>query len=766
MDDDKTKDPTDLVNDEDLTIDEHSDYKPADRFDASAVHHLSGMYKNWFLDYASYVILERAVPHIEDGLKPVQRRILHSMKRMDDGRYNKVANIVGHTMQFHPHGDASIGDALVQMGQKDLLIDTQGNWGNILTGDRAAAPRYIEARLSKFALDTVFNPKTTEWQLSYDGRNKEPITLPVKFPLLLAQGAEGIAVGLSSKILPHNLNELCEAAICYLKGEEFHLYPDFPTGGSIDVSKYNDGARGGVLKVRAKIEKLDSKTLVIREVPFTKTASSLQDSITKAVEKGKLKIKKVEDMTASEVEIRLHLAPGVSSDKTIDALYAFSDCEINLSPNCCVIANNKPAFLSVDAVLRNSVDNTKDLLRQELEIRKHELEEQMFFASLEKIFIEERIYKGHPFENAANMDAACAYVDERLTPFYPQFIREVRKEDILRLMEIKMQRILKFNKDKADELIARMEAEIKGINKDLREMTRVTIEWFQFIQNKYGKDHPRRTEIRSFDTIVAAKVAEANEKLYIDRKEGFVGTGLKKAEFVENCSDIDDIILFYRDGKYKVIRVADKVFVGKGVIHVQVFKKNDKRTIYNVAYRDGLKGFTYCKRFNVTSITRDKEYDLTQGKPGSRITYFSANANGEAEVIKITLEPNPKLRKIFLEKDFSEVVIKGRSSKGNLISKLPIHRISLKSRGHSTLGGRKVWFDPDVNRINYEEHGRYLGEFYDQDNILVILENGEYYLTNFDSNNHYDNNILRIEKFDDKKIWTVALYDADKAIHT
>lgn len=761
MDDDKTKDPTDLVNDEDLTIDEHSDYKPADRFDASAVHHLSGMYKNWFLDYASYVILERAVPHIEDGLKPVQRRILHSMKRMDDGRYNKVANIVGHTMQFHPHGDASIGDALVQMGQKDLLIDTQGNWGNILTGDRAAAPRYIEARLSKFALDTVFNPKTTEWQLSYDGRNKEPITLPVKFPLLLAQGAEGIAVGLSSKILPHNLNELCEAAICYLKGEEFHLYPDFPTGGSIDVSKYNDGARGGVLKVRAKIEKLDSKTLVIREVPFTKTASSLQDSITKAVEKGKLKIKKVEDMTASEVEIRLHLTPGVSSDKTIDALYAFSDCEINLSPNCCVIANNKPAFLSVDAVLRNSVDNTKDLLRQELEIRKHELEEQMFFASLEKIFIEERIYKGRPFENAANMDAACAYVDERLTPFYPQFIREVRKEDILRLMEIKMQRILKFNKDKADELIARMEAEIKGINKDLREMTRVTIEWFQFIQNKYGKDHPRRTEIRSFDTIVAAKVAEANEKLYIDRKEGFVGTGLKKAEFVENCSDIDDIILFYRDGKYKVIRVADKVFVGKGVIHVQVFKKNDKRTIYNVAYRDGLKGFTYCKRFNVTSITRDKEYDLTQGKPGSRITYFSANANGEAEVIKITLEPNPKLRKIFLEKDFSEVVIKGRSSKGNLISKLPIHRISLKSRGHSTLGGRKVWFDPDVNRINYEEHGRYLGEFYDQDNILVILENGEYYLTNFDSNNHYDNNILRIEKFDDKKIWTVALYDAD-----
>ena len=763
MDDDKTKDPTDLVNDEDLTIDEHSDYKPADRFDASAVHHLSGMYKNWFLDYASYVILERAVPHIEDGLKPVQRRILHSMKRMDDGRYNKVANIVGHTMQFHPHGDASIGDALVQMGQKDLLIDTQGNWGNILTGDRAAAPRYIEARLSKFALDTVFNPKTTEWQLSYDGRNKEPITLPVKFPLLLAQGAEGIAVGLSSKILPHNLNELCEAAICYLKGEEFHLYPDFPTGGSIDVSKYNDGARGGVLKVRAKIEKLDSKTLVIREVPFTKTASSLQDSITKAVEKGKLKIKKVEDMTASEVEIRLHLAPGVSSDKTIDALYAFSDCEINLSPNCCVIANNKPAFLSVDAVLRNSVDNTKDLLRQELEIRKHELEEQMFFASLEKIFIEERIYKGRPFENAANMDAACAYVDERLTPFYPQFIREVRKEDILRLMEIKMQRILKFNKDKANELIARMEAEIKGINKDLREMTRVTIEWFQFIQNKYGKDHPRRTEIRSFDTIVAAKVAEANEKLYIDRKEGFVGTGLKKAEFVENCSDIDDIILFYRDGKYKVIRVADKVFVGKGVIHVQVFKKNDKRTIYNVVYRDGKAGAAYIKRFFVPTMTVGKEYDLTQGTPGSRVLYFTANPNGEAEVIKVTLEANPKLKKIFIERDFSEVGIKGRTSKGNLVTRNPIHRIGLKSHGHSTLGGRKVWYDPDVNRLNYDEHGRLLGEFFDDDSILVVLDDGNFYISSFDANNHYEDNIKIIEKWDPDKIWTAALFDADNS---
>lgn len=562
--------------------DSHSDYKPADRFDASAVHHLSGMYKNWFLDYASYVILERAVPHIEDGLKPVQRRILHSMKRMDDGRYNKVANIVGHTMQFHPHGDASIGDALVQLGQKDLLIDMQGNWGNILTGDRAAAPRYIEARLSKFALETVFNPKTTEWQLSYDGRNKEPITLPVKFPLLLAQGAEGIAVGLSSKILPHNLNDICDAAISYLRGEEFNLYPDFPTGGSIDVSKYNDGQRGGVLKVRAKVEKLDNKTLVIREVPFTKTANTLQESITKAVEKGKLKIRRVEDMTASEVEIQLHLTPGTSSDKTIDALYAFTDCEINISPNCCVIRDNKPEFLTISDVLRNSAEHTKALLKLELEIRKHELEEQLFYNSLERIFIEDRIYKERKFETAKDIDEVVSFVDSKLEPYKKTFIREVTRDDIIRLLEIKMQRILKFNKDKADELIQKIKAEIAEIDKDLSEMVRVTIEWFTHLKEKYGSDHPRRTEIKSFDTIVAAKVVDANEKLYIDRQEGFIGTGLKKAEFVQNCSDLDDVIIFYRDGKYKVIRIADKVFVGKGVLHVQVFKKNDKRTIYNV----------------------------------------------------------------------------------------------------------------------------------------------------------------------------------------
>lgn len=742
---------------------EHSDYKPTDRFDASAVHHLSGMYKNWFLDYASYVILERAVPSIDDGLKPVQRRILHSMKRMDDGRYNKVANIVGHTMQFHPHGDASIGDALVQMGQKNLLVDTQGNWGNILTGDRAAAPRYIESRLSKFALETVFNPKTTDWQLSYDGRNKEPITLPVKFPLLLAQGAEGIAVGLSSKILPHNLNEICDSAVKYLRGEEFKIFPDFATGGSIDVSRYNDGARGGTLKVRAKIEKLDSKTLVIREVPFTKTASSLQESITKAVEKGKLKIRRVEDMTASEVEIHLHLSPGTSSDKTIDALYAFSDCEISISPNCCVIADNKPVFLSVSDILRHSVDHTQNLLRKELEIHRTELLEQLFFNSLEQIFIEERIYKEREFEMAKNIDRVVAFVDSKLEPFKKDFIREVGREDILRLLEIKMQRILKFNKDKADELIQKIKDEIAAIDKDLSEMTRVTIEWFLHLKEKYGSEHPRLTEIKSFDTIIAAKVVDANEKLYIDRQEGFIGTGLKKAEFVQNCSDLDDVIIFYKDGKYKVTKIADKVFIGKGVLHVQVFKKNDKRTIYNVVYRDGRDGPCYIKRFNVTSITRDKEYNITQGVEGSKIMYFTANPNGEAETLKITLDPIPRARNqnIFLDYDFSKLAIKGRNSKGNLLTKRSVHRISLKNHGHSTLGGRKVWFDPDVNRINYEEHGKFLGEFFDTDNILVVLKDGSFYTSSIEPTNHYEDNILYIEKFDHDKVWTAVLLDAD-----
>ncbi|WP_270712738.1 DNA gyrase/topoisomerase IV subunit A [Phocaeicola coprophilus] len=740
----------------------HSDYKPVDQTDEAVKHQLSGMYQNWFLDYASYVILERAVPHINDGLKPVQRRILHSMKRLDDGRYNKVANIVGHTMQFHPHGDASIGDALVQLGQKELLIDCQGNWGNILTGDSAAAPRYIEARLSKFALDVVFNPKTTEWQASYDGRNREPVTLPVKFPLLLAQGVEGIAVGLSSKILPHNFNELCDAAIAYLHGEEFKLYPDFQTGGSIDVSRYNDGERGGVVRVRAKISKLDNKTLCISEIPYGKTTSSLIDSILKAIEKGKIKIRKVDDNTARKVEILIHLAPGVSSDKTLDALYAFTDCEVNISPNCCVIDNKKPHFLTVSDVLRKSVNNTRDLLRKELEIQKNETLETLHFASLEKIFIEERIYKDKQFEQAENMDIACEHIDERLTPFYPQFVREVTKEDILRLMEIKMARILKFNKDKADELIARLKAEIEEIDNHLAHLTEYTIEWYRHLKDKYGKDFPRRTEIRNFDTIVATKVVEANEKLYINREEGFIGTGLKKDEFICNCSDIDDVIIFYKDGKYKIVRISDKLFVGKNILYVNIFKKNDKRTIYNVIYRDGKEGFHYIKRFNVTSMIRDREYDVTQGKPGSKIVYFSANPNGEAEIIKVTLRPNPRIKKLIFERDFSEINIKGRQSMGNLLTKFEVHKITLKQRGGSTLGGRKVWFDHDVLRLNYDGRGQYLGEFQSSDCILIIHKNGDFYTTDFDLNNHYDPDIQYIEKFEAEKVWTAVLYDADQ----
>lgn len=743
---------------------EDDDFKPSssNRFDASAVHHLSGMYQNWFLDYASYVILERAVPHLADGLKPVQRRIMHSMKRMDDGRFNKVANIVGHTMQFHPHGDASIGDALVQLGQKDLLVECQGNWGNILTGDRAAAPRYIEARLSKFALEVLFNNKTTEWKMSYDGRNEEPIVLPAKFPLLLAQGAEGIAVGLSSKILPHNFNELCDAAVSYLNGEEFNLFPDFPTGGSIDVAKYNDGLRGGSVKVRAKIEKVDQKTLAIREIPFGKTSTSLIETILKAIEKGKVKARKVEDNTAAEVEILVHLAPGISSDKTIDALYAFTDCELSISPNCCVIEDKHPRFMTVSEVLKQNVDFTLSLLKKELEIRKRELQEQLHFCSLEKIFIEERIYKDKEFEEARSNDEACEHIDERLTPWYPQMIREVTKDDILRLLEIKMQRILRFNSDKAEEQIVRLKKDIKEINKKLKNMVGVTIDWFTHLKEKYGAQHPRLTEIRNFDTIEATKVVEANQKLYINEAEGFIGTGLKKDDFVCNCSDIDDIIIFYKNGKMKVVKVAEKIFVGQNIIHVQVFKKNDTRTVYNMIYRDGKKGVFFIKRFNVLSVARDREVDLTQGTPGSYVKYFTANPNGEAEIIKITLDFAPKIKKIFFEKDFSEVAIKGKSAKGNILTKQSINRITLKSAGRSTLGGRKVWYDKDVNRLNYDSHGELLGEFNDQDSILVVLENGEFYTTSFDANNHFEDNILVIEKYDKDKIWTAVVEDADQ----
>ena len=725
-------------------------------------YHLRGMYRSWFLDYASYVILERAVPHIDDGLKPVQRRILHSMKTLDDGRFNKVANIVGNTMQYHPHGDASINDALVQLGQKDLLVETQGNWGNILTGASAAAGRYIEARLSSFALEVLYNPKVTEWTLSYDGRKKEPVTLPAKFPLLLAQGVEGIAVGLSSKILPHNFNEILDAAVAYLRGEDFVLYPDFVTGGFIDVSKYNDGERGGVVKVRAKIEKIDNKTLAITEIPYGKTTGVVIDSILKAFEKGKLKIRKVDDNTAETALILVHLLPGTSSDKAIDALYAFTDCEVSISPNCCVISEKKPHFLGVSDVLRHSVNTTKELLRRELEIQLSEVHELLHFASLERIFIEERIYKDKGFEDSPNMEAAIAHIDKRLEPWKPKFIREVTDDDILRLMEIKMGRILKFNSAKADELIASYNDRIAALKNDLAHIVDYTIKWYESLKAKYGEAYPRHTVIRGFDNIEAATVVEANEKLYINREEGFIGTGLKKDEFVCNCSNLDDIIIFYRDGKYKIVKVQEKMFVGKNILHLQVFKRNDSRTIYNVIYQNGKGGVYYMKRFAVTGVSRDKEYDMTPGKLGTKIMWFSANSNGEAEVVKVTLKPKPRLKTLQFDVDFGELAIKGKQSQGNIVTKNEVHRFSLKEKGASTLGGREVWFDPDVLRINYDGRGNYLGEFSGNDQVLVILKNGEYYMSTFDQSNHYEDNILRIEKFRPGHVWTAVLNDADQ----
>ena len=724
--------------------------------------YLSGMYQNWFLDYASYVILERAVPHILDGLKPVQRRILHSMKETDDGRFNKVANIVGHTMQYHPHGDASIGDALVQLGQKDLLVECQGNWGNILTGDSAAAPRYIEARLSEFALETVFNPKTTEWTMSYDGRKAEPLILPVKFPLLLVQGSEGIAVGLSSKILPHNFNELLDAAIAYLRGEEFALYPDFPTGGYIDVSKYNDGERGGSVRVRAKIEKIDNKTLEITDIPFGKTTGTLIESIIKAQEKGKIKVRRVDDNTAEHADIIVHLIPGTSSDRAIDALYAFTDCEVSISPNCCVISEQKPLFLKVSDVLRSSVDNTKELLRRELEIQRGELMESLLYASLEKIFIEERIYKDKEYEQSANLDMAVAHIDKRLTPYKADFVREITRDDILRLLEIKMGRILRFNSEKADNYIESLKEKVKEIDHHLATLVDYTIAWYEKLKKKYGAAYPRRTEIRSFDNIEAAKVAEANEKLYINREDGFIGTGLKKDEFVCNCSDMDDIIVFFKDGKYKVVKVADKLYVGKNVLYLNVFKRNDQRTIYNLVYQNGKGGTTYMKRFAVTGITRDKEYDMMQGEKGSKIWWFSANPNGEAETLRVTLKEKPRLKVLQFDISFADLAIKGRQSLGNIVTKNEVHRISLKERGVSTLGGREVWFDWDVLRLNYDGRGQSLGEFNPTDQVLVILKSGEFYMSSFDLSNHYENNILRIEKYRDGVVWTAVLNDADQ----
>lgn len=752
-----------IDNIDDLTTDDgevsaHSSYVvPTDKNT-----HLSGMYQNWYLDYASYVILERAVPHISDGLKPVQRRILHSMKELDDGRFNKVANVVGNTMKYHPHGDRSIGDALVQLGQKDLLIECQGNWGNILTGDDAAAPRYIEARLSEFALETVFNPKTTEWTLSYDGRKPEPVTLPIKFPLLLAQGAEGIAVGLSSKILPHNFNEILDAAVAYLRGEDFALFPDFPTGGFIDVSKYNDGERGGSVRIRSKIEKIDNKTLEITDIPYGKTTGTLIDSIIKAQEKGKIKIRKVDDNTAERADIIVHLVPGTSSDKTIDALYAFTDCEISISPNCCVISDKKPHFLTVSAVLRNSVDTTKSLLESELKIQRAELSESLLFASLEKIFIEERIYKDKEYEQSKNEDDAIKHITKRLKPFAESFVRAITRDDVAKLLDVKMRRIIKFNSEKADAYIKSLNDKLAEIDNNLAHLVEYTIDWYLHLKEKYGHEHPRKTIIRNFDNIVASKVAEANEKLYINREDGFIGTGMKKDEFVCNCSDIDDIIIFFKDGKYKIVKVADKVYVGKNILYLNVFKRNDLRTIYNLVYQDGKGGPVLMKRFAVTSLTRDREYDMTRGTKGSKIWWFSANPNGEAEILRVTLKEKPRLKKLQFDVDFADIAVKGKGAIGNLVTRNDVHRISLKERGTSTLGGREVWFDPDVLRLNYDGRGFSLGEFFGNDLVLVVLKNGQFYTSTFDATNHYEDNILFIEKFRPKVVWTAVLNDADQ----
>lgn len=721
---------------------------------------LSGMYQNWFLDYASYVILERAVPHLYDGLKPVQRRILHSMRRMDDGRFNKVANIIGHTMQFHPHGDASIGDALVQLGQKDLLVDAQGNWGNLLTGDGAAAPRYIEARLSKFAIEVVFNPKTTEWKLSYDGRNKEPVTLPVKFPLLLAMGVEGIAVGLASKILPHNFNEIIDASVAYLQDKPFDLYPDFPTGGQIDVSKYNDGQRGGVVKVRAKIDKLDKKTLVITEIPFGKTTTSLIESIIKANEKGKIKIRKIDDNTSASVEILVHLMPGVSPDKTIDALFALTDCEYSISPNTCVIAGSKPSFMGVSDILRFSTDNTLKLLKTELGIRKEELNEDWHRSSLEKIFIEEKIYRD--IEDCETWESVISTIDNGLKPFKKKLLREVTRDDIIQLTEIKIKRISKYDSGKADDHIRAIETELEEVKNHLLNIVPYTINYFKQIKKKYGKGKERKTEIRSFDTILATKVVANNAKLYINYKEGFLGTALKKDEFVCDCSDIDDIIVVRKDGAYLITKVAEKVFVGNDIIYAQVFLRNDERTIYNVVYQDGKDGPLMAKRCAISGLTRDKEYNLTRETPGSKIVYFSANPNGEAEVIKVHHKPRPKLKKLIFEFDFGELAIKGKSSMGNILTRYPIHKITLKEKGLSTLGGRKIWFDDAVFRLNVDGRGIYLGEFSADDKILVMTKNGYFRVTGFDLSSHFEDNVLVIEKYHPGKVYSAVYWDAEQ----
>jgi len=728
------------------------------------ISHLPGMFRNWFLDYASYVILERAIPHINDGLKPVQRRILHSMRRLEDGRYNKVANIIGHSMQFHPHGDRSINDALVQMGQKDLLIDCQGNWGNILTGDGAAAPRYIEARLSKIALDIVFSPKVTNWKLSYDGRNKEPVTLPVKYPILLMHGVEGIAVGLQSKILPHNFNELIDASIAHLKGQDFTLLPDFPTGGLVDASKYKDGARGGSVRVRAKISVFDKKTLIITELPFGRDTDSLIASIIKANDKGKIKIRKIDDNTAENVEILLHLQPGVFPDKTIDALYAFTDCEYSISVNCCVIESDKPHFISVKDVLRHSAQNTVNILRRELEIQRDELEDDWHFASLEKIFIENEIYE--LIKTCKTEESILQTIDEGLKPFVKILKRAVVRDDLVRLSNLPIKRISKFSSFQADEFIKSLEEKIKEINKKLDTIVEVAIEYYKEIKKKYGKGRDRRTEIRNFETIAAVEVAEANQKLYANFAEGFIGVDLKKDQYICDCSDIDDILCFMSDGTYKIVKVDSKVFVGKDIIYASVFKKNDTRTVYNIIYRDGLNGVIMVKRATITGLMRDKDYDITKGTPQSKILHFSANLNGETEVVKIKLIPKPRIQKLTFEYDFGTLAVKGRNSMGNQLTHHAIHKIEVLGKSAGSKAGFQRWFDMETLRLNEDERGIYLGEFSDKDKILVVSKRGEYRLTNFDLLNHYDDDdVLLIEKYKSNKIFSAVFWDGEQAAY-
>ena len=724
---------------------------------------VSGLYKDWFLDYASYVILDRAIPSIYDGFKPVQRRIMHSMRELEDGRYNKVANIVGNTMKYHPHGDASITDAMVQIGQKELLIDTQGNWGNVYTGDSAAAARYIEARLTPFALEVVFNPKTTEWSKSYDGRNNEPIDLPVKFPLLLAQGVEGIGVGLSTKIMPHNFNELLSASVAYLKGKKFELYPDFQTGGLLDVSNYNDGQRGGKLRTRARIIQKDKNTLCITELPFSKNTGDLIDSVIKANEKGKIKIKKIEDNTSDKVEINIHLANDVSPDKTIDALYAFTDCEVSISPNACVIVGDKPEFLSVSEILRRNTDHTVSLLKKELEIELHELEEKWHFASLERIFIENEIYQEIKGKNSK--EEVYAAIDKALKPFIKKLMREVTVEDIIKLTELPFMRISRYDRDKAEENILALEGKMEQVKHHLANLIAYAIDYFTNIQKKYGKDKERKTELRVFDNIDATKVVLANEKFYVNREEGFIGTSLKKDEYVFDCSDIDDIITFQKDGTMKVVKVEAKTFIGKNIVHVGVFKKGDKRTVYNMIYREGKEGPYYMKRFSVTGVTRNTDYKLASDKKGSEMLYFSANPNGEAETVTVLLKPNSRVRKNKIEIDFSELAIKGRDSRGNLVTKYAVKKVDLKEEGVSTLAPRKIWFDDTVRRLNADGRGTLLGSFKGDDKILTINQNGEAKLVTFDLLNRFDDEYLILEKWKPEQPITCIYFDGEKGIY-